>query len=300
MTWRRHGIIFPSTRAQLPVISAISDGFRCYYSTRLDGRSVGNYFDFQISKRDKRIQIFSQANNLLMPGTAGAVDSAGCMPMQFCGDLLYYIGWTLRVDVPYFNYTCVARINNDGSIKKLGPILSPDTVDDGFSGTLFSMPDPADDNHFIGYYLSADSWLEDENNALQPTYNLKICRSKDGIKWKKTGDVAISKEAREAGISAASIIKASGAYHMWFSVREGVNFRGGEGAYAIKHASSLDGINWFRDDKYSLASDKLYGENMCAYPSIIKFQDTIYMFYNGLNFGEGGISLATISVSSIS
>ena len=58
------------------------------------------------------------------------------MPMQQIENKLFYIGWTIREDVPYFNYTSIAEINGD-SFTKMGPILAPDCVDQGFSGTFF-------------------------------------------------------------------------------------------------------------------------------------------------------------------
>ena len=35
-------------------------------------------------------------------------------------------------------------------------------------------------------------------------------------------------------------------------------------------------------------------ENMCAYPFIIEEEDKYIMFYNGSNFGKGGISYAEL------
>ena len=33
---------------------------------------------------------------------------------------------------------------------------------------------------------------------------------------------------------------------------------------------------------------------MCAYPSVLKIDDSLYMFYNGNGFGETGIALTTM------
>ena len=59
----------------------------------------------------------------------------------------------------------------------------------------------------MGYYLSCQHWLPDENNRLQPSYDIKIATSVDGINWNKLGKTAIKLEGKEAGATSATIIK---------------------------------------------------------------------------------------------
>ena len=54
---------------------------------------------------------------LISPGKPGSLDADGVMPTAFHGNYLYYIGWTLRKDVPYFNYTCVAQKVSEAYVK---------------------------------------------------------------------------------------------------------------------------------------------------------------------------------------
>ena len=46
---------------------------------------------------------------MLVPGKPGSTDAAGVMPVCKFEDKLYYIGWTIRQDVPYYNYCSVAE-----------------------------------------------------------------------------------------------------------------------------------------------------------------------------------------------
>ena len=103
------------------------------------------------------------------------------MPTCKIDEKLYYIGWTLRNDVPYYNYTSVAVEYNkylNRGYRKLGPILSPDTVDNGYSGTIDIVKMG---EKYLGYYLSCTDWKFDENDTLQPCYDIKIAVSYDGI-----------------------------------------------------------------------------------------------------------------------
>lgn len=298
MSWIKHGNIFSFDKAQLPVVSASTDGFVCFFSNREQGKSHGCFFTFEVAV-DDNIRITAVEEKVLMPGDAGACDVAGCMPMQLIDGYLYYIGWTPRKDVPYFNYVSIAKFGCTPA-KKLGPILSPDLIDQGFSGTFFQLLNHVgNSDKFLGYYLSADKWTLDENDELQPSYDIKICESDDRLNWKKTGKIAIARFPHEAGVSSATVISHKKLFHMWFSVREAKNFRGGEGSYSIQHATSVDGLNWVRDTDYQLKRDPLIGEDMCAYPSIFKFKNTLHMFYNGRGFGDGGVSHATMHLEEL-
>jgi hypothetical protein len=296
MSWKRTGIFFEAERAQLPVISNFDDEFLVTFSSRDDkGRSLGNMITLHFNNDEP---VWSNLEiGIIKPGKPGSTDASGCMPMQIIDKKLYYIGWTLRQDVPYFNYCSVAE-RIEGSIIKLGPILAPDIIDNSFSGTLCVIKNINLDC-YMGYYLSADKWIEDELGALQPSYDIKISKSYDGLQWKKLGLVAIAREGLERGVSAASVIMHDGLFHMWFSSREAKKFRSGEGVYKIKHAYSYDGLTWYRSNNYGLEYNADIGENMCAYPTIVIKDDKIHMFYNGFSFGQGGIYHAHMCVNDL-
>lgn len=293
MNWKKQGIVFNSARAQLPVVTKTDESYVCLYSERdVNNRSFGSRFDFKIN--NNKIEVKDQLSKLIEPSELpGSLDHAGCMPMQIVDGFLYYIGWTLRQDVPYFNYTSICEFVNGKEPRKIGPILSPDIKDTGFSGTIFVLSEKHVGRH-LGYYLSADHWTPDENGNLQPCYDIKIAESPDLLNWTKLGKVAISRIDGESGISSSTVIKYDETYHMWFSVRSSRNFRGGSGSYIIKHATSTNAIDWVRTNKFGLYPNKKICENMCSYPSVFIEGETLHMFYNSYNFGEDGISHATM------
>lgn len=294
MSWRKHGVVFWYPKAQLPTVSELGGRWRICYSSRDKlGRSFGSYIDVEPGKPG---EVIKQSIDFIRHGGPGSCDVAGTMPMQWLGRKIYYIGWTLRKDVPYFNYTCVA-LETDGRLQKKGPILSPDTIDQGYAGTLFVLPYF---NGYLGYYLSSIDWLPDENGALQPAYDIKVACSDDGLRWTKMGRTAIALNSNEAGLSSATVVEYGGVFHMWFSARGAMNFRSrSRDAYRIQHARSIDGFTWHRDEKYGLYAEDSFGENMCAYPSVIRWRERLFLFYNGRSFGEGGISYATMKIDEL-
>lgn len=292
--WHKHGLIYNLGKAQCPVVSKNEDYWRIYFTSRdSDNKNIANFIDVEAGNPSK---IKYKKERFMQCGKVGECDAAGVMPTAFHNNNLYYIGWTLRQDVPYFNYTCVAQKYGE-SYHKLGPVLSPSITDPGYSGTLGIYQS---DYILYGYYLSCVSWLPDENNKLQPSYDIKMATSIDGIRWNKLGKTAINLENNEAGISSATVIKHKNLFHMWFCVRKAKDFRNKkENAYKIKHAFSEDGYTWTRDEKYAILPELEFEKIMCAYPNVIKYNDKIHMFYNGDGFGQTGIAHATMELKNL-
>ena len=69
-----------------------------------------------------------------------------------------------------------------------------------------------------------------------------------------------------------------------------------ENSYRIGYAESKDGITWKRlDDKAGIERSKFgWDSEMMSYPNVIKYQDKIYMFYNGNGFGQSGFGYAIL------
>ena len=82
---------------------------------------------------------------------------------------------------------------------------------------------------------------------------------------------------------------------MWFSVRDKLNYRDNiNHSYRIKKATSIDGINWIRENNIELDISQNSWENeMVCYPEVVKSNGLYYMFYNGNKFGNTGIGYAT-------
>jgi len=324
MTWKRQGCIsklIRHNRQQCPVVDIDNDGFwRIYYSHRdAFNRSYISYFDVEPGYPDNILDFgFSF---VLQHGKVGQVDTAGVMATSIMTiddtKFLYYIGWSKRTDVPYFNTTCLATYKIGDEIDwgyrcgitpnfiKQGPILSPDLIDSGYSGTMRPFYD-YDTNRYYGFYLSCNEWIN-INDIQGPIYDIKRAHSVDGYKWHKDGITSLPLGEGEGGISSTNIIQEGSdlskaiSYKMWFSVRGKDNFRRGikdDKTYRIKYAESIDLVNWERgkdESLFLLPTEDPYDWDgiMTCYPYIIEYQGTLFMFYNGNGFGQSGIGYAT-------
>jgi len=293
--WNKHGIIYSAKKAQLPVLEERNCSWRIYFTSRNKLNQNEGYF-IDVEKGNPS-NILAPAKQVLVPGKPGSTDSAGVMPTCKFEDKLYYIGWTIRKDVPYFNYCSVAKEKFNAKFKKRGPILSPDLIDPGFSGTICVTKL---NDTYMGYYLSCNNWLPDEEGNLQPSYSIRLATSDDGLNWNKSGIPTIKLRGEEAGISSATVYKHKDIFHMWFSVRNSIEFRTNpEHAYTIQHATSRDGYSWTRDIKFGIVQELEFESIMCAYPVVIPYEDKLHMFYNGNGFGETGIAHATMEMEKL-
>ena len=224
-------------------------------------------------------------------GKLGMFDHYGVMPTDIITledgtKYLYYIGWSLRKDVPYHN-TLGLAISKDNGInwKKYsdGPIFNSCALEPGFIGTAKIFKE---NNKWTMYYLSCREWIEN----LEPTYDIKLATSSNGIDWIPTNKVIIPLEENEGGISSFQKIDNKA----WFSVRGKVSYRNNsKESYKIKTAT-LIGDKWIRDKNIDLdISQEGWDSEMVAYPYIIKENNNLIMFYNGNSFGKTGIGYAT-------
>lgn len=297
--WKRQGVITLGInyRAQVPVVDTEQDGFwRIYFSHRdINNHSYISYID--VEPHNPKNIINQSKSPILSPGLPGSVDASGVMPTSILTvgsfKYLYYIGWTQRLDVPYFNNTCLAISKNGEEWHKLGPILSPNIKDQGYSGTFYPIKVG---NRYISLYLSCKEWRV-VNGIYEPFYDLRIAESYDAIDWDKKG-IAISRlEGVEGGLSQASILEGKN-YQTWFSSRGIVNYRTDlSSSYKILYAESTNLLEWNRvEDKdfclYPTGNSYDWDGIMTCYPCVIKVDSYTYMFYNGNGFGKTGIGYA--------
>jgi hypothetical protein len=291
--WDKKGNIFNEHHAQLPVVdSSNKDFYVIYYSTRdEEGRSIPMFVNFSKSNFEK----CSHPKGIdLEVGKLGAFDHYGVMPTDIVNlnkntKYLYYIGWSLRKDVPYHNTLGLAVSHDSGKTWKKyseGPIFSTSHKEPGFIGTAKIIKDK---KKWKMYYLSCREWIKN-GEKIEPIYDIRIALSKDGIQWDPTNRVAVPLLEDEGGISSFQFF----GERAWFSVRGKKNYRESKGeSYKIK-TSTLIGEKWIRDDGIDLdVSEEGWDSEMVAYPYIVKEKNKLILFYNGNGFGKTGIGYAT-------
>jgi hypothetical protein len=295
--WEKQGLIFDDHHSQVPVVDEYDDFYRIYYSTRIEGKS--NPFFIDVDKKNPKILLKKSDKPILNLGEKGSFDWAGIMPTEIVTignkKFLYYIGWSLRLDVPYHNNLGLAISEDNGNTWNkfsIGPVLSTSYKEPGYVGTVNII---IEDGLWRMWYLSCLKWVKSDY-GMEPTYDIKYATSTNGIDWVPTGITCIPLEGDEGGISSSRVVKINNQYHMWYSIRNKLDYRDNiKNSYRIKKSISKDGINWIKDNNIDLdiTDDGGWDSKMVCYPYIVDNNNELIMFYNGNNFGNTGVGYAT-------
>lgn len=202
---------------------------------------------------------------------------------------LYYVGWMQGKRVRYYPSIGLA-VSEDGghSFRKwsAAPIIGR-THDEPYGmASPFVLYDP-DEESWQMWYASYRRW-DLRGDEPWPHYELRHARSKDGINWDLSGVTCIGGADVEA-IARPYVIRDSGLYQMWFSIREKF------GAYRIGHARSKNGLDWClsADPGISVSVDG-WDSEMIEYPCVFDWRGDRFMLYNGNSHGRTGIGMARL------
>jgi hypothetical protein len=314
ISWRRAGVIMPpfpvqsgwDSHCQMPTPLLLdNDILRIYYCTR-DQRNRSHVFFVDVAADAPNRVIARSDKPCLLPGPAGYFDAAGVMPtsvIRVDNDIwMYFIGWTVRADVPYHNAIGLAVSRDGGATferRFAGPVVGLTATEPLFCGTADVV---RTSDGWRMWYASTTEW-RDLNGKLEPRYHLKYAESADGMAWRQQGRVAVDyRDEDEAAVARATVLRDGASLQMWFCHRELVGYRDdATRAYRIGSAMSDDGMNWRRSDAGVFASGTppLPGidDVMQAYPAVLRIRDRLLMFYNGNGFGQTGILMATAPVT---
>jgi hypothetical protein len=304
MAWKKLGCIFePNTNlpwvkshAMLPTALLLGDVIRVFYCARgHDGKSRTSYFD--VNAADPTKLVYTHDKPALEPETLGTFDDSGALPGSVLKVgktiFLYYVGYNLRVTVPYSNAIGVAVSEDDGK-NFLRPFLGP-IVDRNAAEPYFAIsPCVMHENGLWRmWYGSGTGWI-DVNGKPESLYHIKYAESKDGMTWQRDNlSCILPRDEKEANVR-PTVVKDGKLYRMWYSFRGSLDFRDGADSYRIGYAESTDGKKWNRlDDKSGIEkSGTGWDSTMLAYPNALNVNGTLYLFYNGNDFGQTGIGLA--------
>src|SRR3989344_2404409 len=241
--------------AQAPATLVFDNFVRVYFATRppRDANSqYVSYTGFVDLDRKNLLKIINVSEKPIMPlGEKGTFDEFGTYPTTVIRKedyiLGYYAGWTRCVSVP-FNIAIGAAISRDNGVtfKKLGtgPVLSY-TPDEPY---MLSGPKirKYEDLYYL-YYISGKTWTLDKGKP-EPVYQIRMATSKDALNWVRHNKFIIPTKLEENEPQASpDVFRYKDKYHMFFCYRYSTDYRGSRG-YRIGYASSIDLINWERDD----------------------------------------------------
>lgn len=312
--WRKLGKVFTPQDvtgriwlkefAQAPSTLVFEDFVRVYFSCRPQADENGQYVSYSAYLDLDRTDLFKirhiSDQPIMSLGGLGEFDEFGVYPVSVIrsGDEIraYYAGWTRCESVPFNVAIGMATSHNGGDTFTkygTGPILpySPDEpfVMSGpkirrFNGTWYV------------WYIAGRKWKKIDGRA-EPVYKIRMASSVDGIHWMKVNkDLILSRIEEDEAQASPDVFFANGKYHMFFCYRRSSHYRGKENGYRIGYASSINLIDWVRDDSKSGidVSDAGWDSEMVSYPHVFDLDGKIYMFYLGDQVGRYGFGLASL------
>lgn len=229
---------------------------------------------------------------VLAPGPAGAFDDSGCAVgyiVPVGGRLwLYYLGWNLKVTVPWLNTIGLAIENpENGRFERFSPApLMDRSREDPFTISYPSLL--REGGRWRMWYGSNLHWGKQPEDM---QHVIKYAESDDGLDWRRSGETVVGLSHRnEFALSKPFVLHDADIYRMWYSYR-GCNEIT---TYRIGYAESSDGTTWQRLDNYAGISPSIDGwdSEMICYPFIFDFNGKRYMLYNGNDYGGTGFGVA--------
>ena len=315
--WRKLGKVFTPQEfsgrpwlkefAQAPATLLLDDCLRVYFSCRPAADENGRYVSYSAWVDLDRTDLFKiravADQPILNLGGLGEFDEFGTYPVSVIREgekvLAYYAGWTRCESVP-FNVAIGAAVSRDGGkiFEKMGtgPILSY-SLDEPF---ILSGPKV---RRFLGrwqlFYIAGRKWKMVDGRA-EPVYKIRLATSEDGIHWTKTNrDLIPSRIEEDEAQASPDVFFANGKFHMFFCYRYSSDFRSKQRGYRIGYASSIDLIDWKRDDSKAGidVSEDGWDAQMVSYPHVFELDGKVYMAYLGDQVGRYGFGFAALEGS---
>lgn len=303
MQWEKKGLIYNAKKdvgwrnqfAMLPTPIILDEKIRIFIGF-CDEKNVGRigYVDVKPENPKEIIEI-SEAP-VLDIGRMGTFDDNGVVPISILkqgNDIwLYYVGFQLGVNVPYYMFGGLAISHDEGMHFERyseAPILDR-RGDEIYARCGINIIQ--DEDKFKMWYIGSnkEGWTT-SGGKLRPLYIMKYTESSDGIHWNNDSIVCMEYQNEdEHGFGRPFVWKEKDMYRMMYSIR--TYSRG----YYIGYAESEDGIKWNRRDELagiSLGPEEWDSLNL-SYPYILNYKEKTYMFYNGNGCGKTGFGYAEL------
>jgi hypothetical protein len=284
-TWAQHSALTP-TPILLDAKIRIYAGFR-------DNTGVSRIGYVDVAAEDpKRILMVSQ-DPVLDVGSPGMFDDNGVIlgDIIAVGNLLYmyYIGFQLVQKIKFLAFTGLAISSDRGNtFNRLNKTPVMDRTDEGtFIRAIHSIVRIGD--VWKVWYAAGSRWVQ-LNGMSYPAYHIKYLESENGTSFANAGHLCIECENDEYRIGRPRVYKRGGLYSMFYT--KGTT----NGGYLPGYAESNDGINWQRKDRLVGIglSEKGWDSQTVCYPSLLKYKNKTYMFYNGNDMGKTGLGFAEL------
>lgn len=306
MGWKQLGAVFAPdggfdwsrTHAQAPAALLMEDRIRVYYGTRNDENRSRTSF-IELDRADPTRLLHVHDKPVMDFGKPGTHDEDGVIGSQVMavGDELwmYYGGVSRGGHVPYRMSVGLAR-SRDGGLTFERAFEGPVVDRTPYEAYMTMAPNIiVEHGLWTMWYGSGTGWVEIDGK-FEPTYQIKLAHSDDGLAWRQTNHACIPKLDPLEANTRPSVMRTADGYEMWFSYRNSREYRDGAGSYRIGYATSADGRDWLRQpDPEGLAPTGVgWNSATMSYPSVIAADGRKIMFHNGDGFGKTGIGCAIL------
>jgi hypothetical protein len=232
---------------------------------------------------------------VLIPGRAGTFDDNGVFPahayMHEGTVYLYYTGFQLLEKVRYSNFGGLATSHDGQTFSRVSEAPILDRADEGLhvrAGQSIVFKDGV----FKTCYSAGSGWEQIEGQ-LRPTYDVFYQESSDGVTYRKQGSrIVTCDSAVEHGLGRPQIFELNRRFYVFYTRRIIDRMR-----YSIGCATSTDLQHWTRIDDWVALPFGDAGEfdsEMVYFPSVVKTQDSVFLFYCGNQFGRDGLGYAQL------
>ena len=266
---------------------------RVYFSSRDDqGRSHIGAVDVAPSDNFRVINVEHQP--VLSPGEPGHFDDSGVAvgSVVLWGgvEILYYMGWSLRVTVPWANSIGMAtRSSVDEPFVRVGrvPVLDRSEEDPFTMSYPWVVTSPKLGSMRM-WYGTNTAWGATPDDM---QHVIRRATSIDGLVWTRDALPCIDfVHQGEYAISRPCVHQAPDGLEMYYCYRSHVAPK----TYRLGWAASKDGVTWDRsDDSIGLGpSPGDWDGEMLCYPCVFDWSGDTWMLYNGDGYGRTGFGLA--------
>ncbi|MFD3157166.1 hypothetical protein ACFIJ5_09950 [Haloimpatiens sp. FM7330] len=301
MKWIKKGLIFnPKNKMSWAKDSALQpvpyfikeDVIRVYAGFRDEkGVSRVGFVDLDANNPSNVLEISRKP--VLNIGIPGAFDDNGVVPCAVVKNdkkvYMYYAGYKLGEKVRMTIFSGLAISEDNG--KSFERYSNVPVFERTNSEVLFRVIHSIilENGRWRVWYGGGSQFKQGKYKTL-PMYDIRYTESEDGVHFNRTGKVILPTQGQEYRVARPYIIKDAGIYKMFFCA-------GSENVtYKLGYAESIDGISWIRkDEELGMELSKNGWDSlMMAYPSVVKYKDKVYLFYNGNNYGKDGFGYAEL------
>lgn len=300
MIWNKKGLIFENaglhpklfSHASNPLAIQLDDNiYRVFYSGRdAENRSSVSYFDYDFES----MKIVFECNQpLISHGSENTFYSHGISIGNYYevdgNKYLNFMGWQIPENEHWRGK--IGRLLISGDLDQLTidskyPLLDTDTEDP------ISLSYPwihYKEGIYQMWYGSTVYWDTETEEML---HIIKYAESSNADTWVRKGEAIPFILGKSQAFSRPSVIQNESGYHMWFSYRGKLKSK-----YRIGYAFSADGIKWECDyENIGIdISETGWDNDMICYPFVFVRENSLYMLYNGNDYGKTGIGLAVLN-----